>query len=208
MSNIPPQITEQLREEFLRRLPQIERYARHVFRRCRRQDREELVAESVARMWLFFVRMSQRGPDPRTVFGPLLRFCILAVKDDRRVGSRKNVQDLWSRAPRHGIRIHSLEERDNRSRSPWKEVIAETRNCSPADTAAARLDIEAWLRSESRPKRSLARLLAVGERTSDVAKRLRISPARVSQLRRELCDSWQRFQGSALEPRKKLAVGA
>jgi hypothetical protein len=193
-----------LKQEFLSMLPDIERYARHVFRRCRDSDREELIAETTARVWLWFVRLSARGKEPSSVFRPLLRFAVLAVKDGRRVGVRKNGRELCHRAKRDGLRIFSLEERDDRSGSPWKAIVAEARAFSPADAAAARLDIEAWLRSQSVRKRGVANALAVGERPSAIAARLRVSCARISQLRNELWGSWQRFEGYAEETQPDL----
>jgi hypothetical protein len=186
---------EQLKREFLCMLPDIERYARHVFRRCREWDRDELVAETTARVWLSFVRLAARGRDPKKVFRPLLRFSVLAVKDGRRVGGRKNARELCHRARRDGRRVCSLEDRDDRSGSQWKAIIAEAKAFSPADTAAARLDIEAWLRSETVRKRAVANALAMGERPSAIAARFRVSCARISQLRTELRKSWERFQG-------------
>jgi hypothetical protein len=186
---------ERLKQEFLCLLPDINRYARHVFRRCRDCDREELVSETVARVWLGFVRLSARGREPKTVFSPLLRFSVLAVKDGRRVGGRKNARELCHRAKRDGLRICSLEDRDDHSQSQWKSIIAETKAFSPADAAAARLDIEAWLQSETVRKRAVAKALAVGERPSAIAARFRVSCARISQLRTELRKSWERFQG-------------
>lgn len=197
---------EQLKQEFLCLLPDVERYARHVFRRCRESDREELISEMVARVWLGFVRLSARGRDPKQVFSPLLRFSVLAVKDGRRVGTRKNSRELCHRARRDGLCICSLEDRDDRSRSPWKAIIAEARAFSPADAAAARLDIEAWLRSETVRKRAVANALAVGERPSAIAARFRVSCARISQLRNELRESWERFQGCMDEPQSRAAV--
>ena len=168
---------ERLQQDFVRLLPDIERYAKQVFRRCRPTDRDELVSEAVARMWLFFVRLSAQGKDPRRVFRPLLRFSVMAVKDGRRVGGRRNCKELCHRARRDGLRIVSLEDRDDKSRSPWREILAETKAFSPAETAAARLDIEAWLKEQSARDRSIAELLATGERTSSVAKKFRMSCA-------------------------------
>jgi DNA-directed RNA polymerase specialized sigma24 family protein len=198
---------ERLKQEFLELLPDIERYARHVFRRCRDSDREELIAETTARVWLWFVRLSARGKEPSAVFRPLLRFAVLAVKDGRRVGARKNGRELCHRAKCDGRRIFSLEERDDRSGSPWKAIVAEARAFSPADAAAARLDIEAWLRCETVRKRAVANALAVGERPSAIAARLRVSCGRISQLRHDLRQSWERFQGS-VEDRQRRVVAA
>jgi hypothetical protein len=199
---------ERLKQEFLTVLPDIERYARHVFRRCREWDRDELVAETTARVWLWFLRLSARGRDAKAVFSPLLRFAVLAVKDGRRVGARKNSRELCHRARRDGLRICSLEDRDDHSGSPWKAIIAEARAFSPADAAAARLDIDAWLRSETARKRAVAKALAVGERPSAIAARLRVSCGRLSQLRKELWESWERFQngGAMSEPQVVVAT--
>jgi hypothetical protein len=196
MSNRSRRSLEKLQEDFVSLLPDIERYAQHVFRRCRPADRDELVSETIARVWLFFVRLSARGKDPRRIFRPLLRFCVLAIKDGRRVGGRRNCRELCHRVRRDGLRIVSLEDWDDKSRSPWRDILAETKAFSPAQTAAARLDIEAWLKEQSTRDRSIANLLAAGERTSSVAKKFRLSCARISQLRNELRESWLRFQGS------------
>jgi DNA-directed RNA polymerase specialized sigma24 family protein len=185
---------ESLQQQFLNLLPDIERYAGHVFRRCRPSDRDDLVSETVARVWLFFLRLSASGKDPKRVFRPLLRFSVLAVKDGRRVGGRRNSKELCHRARRDGLRIVSLESWDDSSRTPWREILAETRAFSPAETAAARMDIEAWLKAQPAQKRSVARYLALGESTSSAAKKFRISCARISQLRRELQHSWHQFQ--------------
>jgi len=199
---------ERLKEDFVRLLPDIERYGCHVFRGCRHADREELVAETVARAWLFFVRLSARGMDPRRLFRSVLRFSVLAIKENRRVGGRRNSRDLCHQARRDGIRLWSMEERQPRSGLPWREILTETRTFSPADTAATRLDMEAWFRLQSDRHRSIAKLLAVGERTSTVAAKFELSSARISQLRRELKESWDRFQGMDLGVPKCLAATA
>ena len=51
----------------------------------------------------------------------------------------------------------------------------------------------------------IALLLAVGERTCDVARRFGLSSGRIAQLRRELSETWWQFHGldpngQALEP--------
>ena len=70
---------------------------------------------------------------------------------------------------------------------------------TPADIAAMRVDFAAWLRQLERRKRAAAKLLASGAATCEAAAQLRLSPARISQLRRELKTDWARFQGELLE---------
>jgi FixJ family two-component response regulator len=62
-----------------------------------------------------------------------------------------------------------------------------------------RLDFDSWLSTLSNRDRRLAEKLAFGETTGAVARKFRISAARVSQLRGELCASWHRFVGELAE---------
>ena len=43
--------------------------------------------------------------------------------------------------------------------------------------------------------RQIARDLALGETTGEVARKFRLSAGRISQLRRWLCEHWEQFQG-------------
>ena len=55
------------------------------------------------------------------------------------------------------------------------------------------IDFPAWLTKLGRRERSLAQRLLAGERTRDAARHFKVSPARVSQLRRALESSWLAF---------------
>jgi hypothetical protein len=73
--------------------------------------------------------------------------------------------------------------------------LLEDRRCGPAEIAAARLDIDAWLRSLPRRTRKIATTLAKGESTGKTARMFGLSDGRISQFRRELRESWMAFQG-------------
>jgi hypothetical protein len=98
-----------------------------------------------------------------------------------------------SSANRH-VAVEHLDWFD-RQAGEWKEALVEDKHAGPADTAAARIDVAAWLRSLGRTKRRIAKLLARGEGTGAVAKKFGLSPGRVSQLRAGLQVSWGEFQG-------------
>jgi hypothetical protein len=66
---------------------------------------------------------------------------------------------------------------------------------APADIACARIDIDAWLHSLPRRDRKVAQFLSLGHRTTDAARKFGVSNGRVSQLRRELAQSWRSFTG-------------
>ena len=76
-------------------------------------------------------------------------------------------------------------------------MVLETRRVSPADQAAFNLDFQAWLQGWSRRDRQILYHMAAGHGTFAVADRFKISPARVSQLRRRYRESWMQFQGMA-----------
>jgi hypothetical protein len=61
--------------------------------------------------------------------------------------------------------------------------------------ACSRLDVSRWLETLAPRDRRLAETLAMGESTGKAAKKFRISPGRISQMRRQLCIDWQAFQG-------------
>ena len=56
-----------------------------------------------------------------------------------------------------------------------------------------RIDFPAWLTTLTARERRLVRAMARNERTLDLSQRFELSPARISQLRRELHNDWTRF---------------
>jgi hypothetical protein len=73
--------------------------------------------------------------------------------------------------------------------------LVEDRQATPADIAVTRIDFAVWLRGLSNNRRQIAKVLARGETTKATAKRFALSPARISQMRREFQDAWREFQG-------------
>jgi FixJ family two-component response regulator len=92
-----------------------------------------------------------------------------------------------------GILVERLDTFD-KVQEEWRQALLEDRRATPAEIAIARIDLADWLRSLSRRNRQIAKTLAMGETTSNVARQFQLSAARVSQIRRELEASWERFQ--------------
>ena len=74
------------------------------------------------------------------------------------------------------------------------EDLAASPNENPADIAAFVIDFAAWLAKWDKRKRAIVEMLAVGDKTSEVAARFNISDGRVSQLRREFESDWGVWQ--------------
>jgi len=64
----------------------------------------------------------------------------------------------------------------------------------PARIAAFRLDVRQWIGTLTDLQRQVATSLAMGDRTGEAADRFGVSAGRVSQIRRELAESWHGFQ--------------
>jgi hypothetical protein len=71
------------------------------------------------------------------------------------------------------------------------EVLRETDD--PRDLVAVRLDYAAWLQTLTPRERELLEAFLLRERTKDLARRFRVTAARISQIRRELLEFWQAF---------------
>jgi hypothetical protein len=98
----------------------------------------------------------------------------------------------------NGFTIERL-DRFNQRTGQWRDALVEDRTAGSAQIAMMGLDFDTWLSTLSNRDRQLAETLARGATTGCVARTFRISAARVSQLRRELYESWHRFVGELAE---------
>ena len=87
------------------------------------------------------------------------------------------------------------------------ECLIYDRQTPVPDQVAFRLDFPHWLASQTPRDRQIVERLSLSYSTGDVAKEFRISPARVSQLRRELFDSWHEFIDAAVDESESEGVG-
>ncbi len=200
-TNRPQILGRQLQEHFLEMLPQIRSQACRAFRRLQREQREEMVQEVVANAFCRFVSLVHQGKANRAFGTPLANFAIRQAIAGRRVGSKSRSLDVSSPLARAARGF--LVERLDGVQGEWRAALVEDRRASPADTAAARIDVAAWFRALSESQRRIASALAMGETTSEVARLFGLSAARVSQIRCLLHASWQTFQGG--EERRRSA---
>jgi DNA-binding CsgD family transcriptional regulator len=182
--------------KFLELLPGIRRYARHAFRRLPVQSREELVEEAVANSLVAFVHLVVRGKVDLAYATPLAMYATRQIRAGRRIGAKLNIRDVSSPYAQlaKDFRLERLDHFDSKA-DEWREIVIEDKRATPADVARVRIDFDDWLHALSGRQRQIARLLASGEATRTVARRFHVSDGRVSQLRKELANSWLAFQG-------------
>jgi hypothetical protein len=183
---------------FLTLLPQIQEYLRFGFRKLPACERDEAMAEAIAHTAIAYARLYERGKLDVAFASSLAAYAVKQFFSGRRVGTKLNVNDVSSRYAQRmrGFAVKSLDQRA--ASGEWKETLIEDQTSGPAEIAAARLDVEAWLAGMPRLKRDMAETLATGEGTSATGKRFNLSAGRVSQVRRELAKSWADYQGEAL----------
>jgi hypothetical protein len=179
--------------EFLVLLPVVERHANFVFRA--HPDREEAVAEAVAASFESYLALKERGKNPHDFPSSLAKFAVLHVKDARHVGSSSSSTDVLSRKAqnRHCFRVVSLPPVNGLP--AYEERLRDDTRTPVADQVAFRIDWPAFLQSLTERDRQMAHALAEDEPAKEVAQRFRVSPGRVTQLRRRWHRDWRDFQG-------------
>ncbi|MBL8827117.1 MAG: hypothetical protein JNM18_09030 [Planctomycetaceae bacterium] len=141
-----------------------------------------------------FARLVEQGKQDLAYATPLADFAIRRMLDGRRAGSSMRRNDVMFEV--RGELSIKLIRRSNRI-DEWHEALVEDHHAGPVETAAARIDLVDWLRTLPGRNRCVAKALSLRESPKDVANRFRVSPARVSQLRREFEASWLGYHGEA-----------
>ena len=180
-------------------LPEIPEQANFAFRRLPVEAREELIQEVVAQAYSLFVRLCQRGKLASVYPTPLAQFAIKKVRAGRRIG-------LAAQQPGRHVTACPRDEADSGSSGSTGSISgpgsgarlwSRTARQARLQIAETRIDFDSWLSTLSNRDRQLAEKLALGETTGCVARMFRISAARVSQLRRDLCAKLAPVRGRA-----------
>ncbi len=183
-------------KHFLALLPGILRHAKIAFACLEPEARQEAVQEVVANACQAYARLVELGKTDLAYASALARYGVRQTRDNRKVGGHLNVRDVLSKycQNRKGLTVERLDHFDT-TEEAWQEVLVEDKHCGPAQVACSRIDFESWLKSLPVRHRRIAQFLSLGNQTSQAARKFRVSAGRISQLRRELARSWQRFVG-------------
>jgi hypothetical protein len=201
--------TTSMHAAFLTLLPRIEHRARVYFRSIKcAVKKADCIAEAVAIAWKWFCRLVQRGKDASQFVGALAVLAARAVGSGRRACGQDGAKDVLSPVAqrRHGFLVTALPSmcrshdtltsvNGQRLLDAMEERLHDNTLTPPPEQAAFRIDFPAWLRTLSARERRIIRAMTWNERTLDLSRQFALSPARISQLRRQFKESWQRFIG-------------
>jgi hypothetical protein len=210
-----PEATATLQVRFVRLLPRIELHAQVYFRdvRCAGQ-RADCIAEVSALCWKWFVALSQRGKNAAEFVSTLAGFAARAVRSGRRVCGQERGKDVLSASAqqRHGFQVEALPLTTRTAHAElyghpqgqqhldcYEERLRDNHVTPVLDQVAFRIDFPAWLETLTARERHIIRAMADSQRTRDLSRRFQVSPARISQLRREFKQDWDRFCADPVE---------
>jgi hypothetical protein len=179
-------------------LPRVRQHAAVYFRDLKSEEkREEYLAEAVALSWKWYLRLIERGKDRTTYPSTLATFAAKAVRSGRRLVGQETAKDVLSpRAQQlHDFAVFKLPDCSTLWTNPFAEALADNTQSPVPNQVQFRIDFPQWLRTLDARHRRMAEDMAFGHRTLDLADFYGVSPARISELRREFCLDWKRFCG-------------
>ncbi len=177
---------------FVAMLPEIEQKLRLAFCRLDPDAREDAIEEGIVHSLLAYLRLDGQHRAEVTTPSSLAWYSSRLVKRGRPAADRMNGKEPLSR---YGQISNAIEV--ERQPSNWIDAMVEDKRASVSDQVAARMDVGAWFATLTKRMRAIAKDLAYGCSTSEVARKHQVTAGRISQLRRALEASWMAFQQEA-----------
>ena len=174
---------------FVAMLPEIEQKLRLAFCRLDPEACEDAIEEGVVHSLLAYVRLVEQGRVEVATPSSLAWYSSRHVKRGRPAAGRMNGKEPMSRYAQIGNGIQIERQPNN-----WIDAIVQDKRAPVADQVAAKMDVGAWFATLTKRMKQIAKDLAFGCSTSEVARKHGVTAGRISQLRRTLEESWAEFQ--------------
>lgn len=213
--HLPTVSIKELQARFVGQLlPRIKTHASIVFRDRGADEKAELTADAVALGWRWFTELFERGKDPGRFAAVFTSLLVRAVSCGRRVIGMEKAKDALSKRAqrRHDFQVEHLPlstrachealygtVRGQRLHDEFEERLRDNSITPVLDQVQFRVDWPAYLATLTRRERRIIRAMVQNERTKDLARRFELSPGRISQMRRDFQDGWNRFCGDAAQ---------
>ena len=205
IANAPGDPDSNPNNRFLEYVPVVETHAAISFRHLPETEREEAVAESLAAAFLNFVSARRRGTLTALKPSRLAHYAVLHTRNGKHVGgSMDSKRDVMSfRAQKAGnFQVHRLPWDDTRVydvlKAPehvWRQTLLEDRRTPVADQVRFRLDFSSFVARQHDRTRTAMALLAAGDRRSEVAEKLNVTPSAITQRMAKVEREWLAYQG-------------
>jgi hypothetical protein len=182
--------TSSWQDNFLAMLTEIESRLRRECRDLRPDAREEAVREGVAHCVFAYLRLHERGRIHFATPFTLVLYSARHVRRGRPAAGSMNSKDPLSQYAQlgNGIRVDSKV-------GEWIEELVEDKRAPVPELVAAKMDVGTWFSSLSHRMKQIAKDMAFGSSTKELAEKHGVTAGRISQMRRSLERSWAEFQG-------------
>ncbi len=187
-----------LKRHFEEVLPRIVRHASVTFRHLRCwHARQDKIQEVRSLCWRWVKRLHEAGKKWWCFVSRLADYACRAVKSGRKLAGSIKASDVLNEVTqaREGFCVGKLPAVSTESTNLLVEALADNTRSEVPDQAAFRCDFPRWRATYDRRQQRIIDDLALGHRTKDVARKFKISEGRVSQLRRQFQQDWNRFTG-------------
>jgi hypothetical protein len=188
--------SEQVNDRFVEMLPSIKQNARKAFCYHNADKREEAEQAIVALAFEIHRNLALKGRLHDSYPVPISRYAIGKYLEGRSVGVTASSSDVTSAYCQHlgRAKIKNFGLATNISDSFETEMAAMDARCPPDRVVQFRLDfVQGWLASQKPKDKEIIHLLAVGERPSDVARKVGLSPARINPNQKKYAKSWREY---------------
>jgi hypothetical protein len=192
---LPPDTLARAQRDFEQALPRIEAHARIKFGRMSDPgSRDDFIQNTVGIGWKHWLSAIRHGKDPNEFVSTIAEMSVRHVRAGRRLDRRESARDTLSpRAQRmKSFTTQSLPDKPDSgsARNSTIDALRDNTHSTPPEQAEFR---EQWgmLLDEMGPtKGSIVEDMAAGEHTNGLAEKHRVSPGRISQIRREAERTW------------------
>jgi hypothetical protein len=200
-----------LHAHFLAILPRIETHAKIRFRYLRCPGRrDDAIAEVVAVCWKWFLRLDEQGKDIDEFVMAFADYAVRHVRSGRRLCGQVKSRDVCSPTAqrRHAFEVESLDGCTRRDfgalyadpqgqnyQDAYEDRLKDNTTTPVPDQVMFRIEFPLWLSRLGRRNREIAEDMTLELGTFELADKHKVSPGRISQLRREFHTDWQLFCG-------------
>ena len=199
---------DELHAKYLSILPRIELHGRIYFRHLDPHRKADAIQEMRALAWKWLLAINRQGKDPAQFMMAFSTYLARAVNSGRRLAGMAKSKDVMNLHAQkcYGFKVETLPQtprtyHDNLYATPkvqelhdaFEERLCDNTITPVIDQVQFRIDFPAWLQTLTGRERRMIRGMARNERTLDLSKQFELSPARISQIRREFQIDWNRF---------------
>jgi hypothetical protein len=176
---------------FLAALPRIEKHAKTKFRGMTPEALDDAIQKVRGLAWKYYLREVERGKNPDDYISVIADFSVRHVKGGRDVTGIERMQDVLSHRgqKQRGYKVQSFPEHDT-SPDESVEALKNWRETPPDDAAAFHHDFPLFVKALPQKQADVVLDAALGDTTTELSEKHKISQSRVSQIRTQAREKW------------------